>query len=279
MPILVDSATRRRLNINFNHGVLFVLGTNGAWLRLAYIDDDYRRLLDTVLAKMPSWHGVEHHRERFALFASLLNHSNAALRRLALQEMDRVPYAMLRAAKVRLSPRDLVASLNRRSDRDYWSINFLLLGLTRSNDARADLHDRVERMKPLQIAEGLGAAATALIELEGLGGVYKLERLFLLDPDQSMSKVEAVVEAMAIHSSVGTIEVRQEIEEALVGFVTSRPNGVEAIARQFSARRDWSFGPRIEKVLEAPGPLSASSRLFASVYVAQAKVNQAATGP
>ncbi|MEP2707678.1 MAG: hypothetical protein ABJQ71_22520 [Roseibium sp.] len=274
IPFLVDSTSRRRLLNNPEHGVLFAIDSKGNWTSLSYIDEDRHVLLNAIMRSTKRWGREAYHPDRFLLFADYQDHPNPHIRKLALQEIDRVPYPLLRTMQVRLTEKQLLKSLGSLSEYPYRPINFLLLGLTGSDTAKSALNKQAELMPGFQNAESLGAVATALIELEGVKGIEKLTRLYLLDPAQALGKLESIVESMAIHNSIGPESVRTAIRTALLEFVARRPNGAAMIARQFSSRQDWSIGPDLEAIMEAPGTLSPSNRLFVAVYVAQYKATQ-----
>lgn len=271
IPVLVDSSTRRRLAQNPKDGVLFVHTASGGWQAVAAVDADRRQLLETLLENAADWRADPYHPERFSVLANYQDHGNPGLRRLALQEIDRVPYAMLRTMEVRLSEEDLVGSLTSWADYPYRPINLLLLGLKDSETAAAFVNRQVTLMRDWDTADSLGAAATALIELEGERGVEKLAQFYLADPEQPLAKLESVVEALAIHSSLGVADLQGTIKQALAGFVARRPSGAAMIARQFSTRQDWSIGPYLEAVLRKPGELTPDSKLLVAAYVAQSR--------
>ncbi|MEM9630365.1 MAG: hypothetical protein AAGA50_03500 [Pseudomonadota bacterium] len=271
IPYLVDSTSRRRLADNPEEGVVFARSVAGDWVRVLYLAADHRVLVNTILQNADDWRSEQFHPERFATFADYQDHPNRDLSRLALQEIDRVPYPMLRTLQVRVPEMELLKSLRNWNDYSYRPINFLLLGLTKSSVARSIVNDQIEIMQDLDNSQNLGAVATALIELEHARAIEKLDRLYLSNRSQPLAKLEAIVEAMAIRNSLGSKETRLAILQALKGFVAERPDGAAMIARHFSTRQDWSFGNYLEDLLKMPDTLTPSSRLVVSVYVAQSR--------
>jgi hypothetical protein len=271
IPFLVDSTFRHRLANNPEDGVILAKDGVGRWVIIGYADRDHRSLINVIVKKALDWREDAYHPDRFETFADYQDHPNVGLRRLALQEIDRVPYAMLSDMEVRFSDREILKSLGSWSEFAYRPINFLLLGQTGTPAARTLVQRQIESMANLDASESLGAATTAYIELEGAGAVRNLARLFFSDPTQPLGKLESVVEAMAIHSGLGSQDLKTAIQEALLEFVAQRPNAAALIARQFSARHDWSIGLQLEKSLDLPGSLNPSSRLLVGVYVAQSR--------
>jgi hypothetical protein len=271
IPFLVDSTFRHRLANNPEDGVILAKDGVGRWVIIGYADRDHRSLIEVIVNKAANWREEAFHPDRFETFADYQDHPNLRLRRLALQEIDRVPYAMLSGMEVRFSDREILKSLGSWSEFAYRPINFLLLGLTGTPAARTLVQRQIATMANLDTSESLGAATTAYIELEGAGAVRNLATLYFSDPTQPLGKLESVVEAMAIHSGLGSQDLKTAIQEALLDFVAQRPNAAALIARQFSARQDWSIGLQLEKSLDLPGSLNPSSRLLVGVYVAQSR--------
>lgn len=271
IPFLVDSASRRRLANNPEDGVILAKDGAGRWVMVEYADRDYRALIDIVVKKAADWRKVPYHPDRFETFADYQDHANPRLRQLALQEIDRVPYAMLSSMEIRFSDREILASLGSWSEVGYRPINFLLLGLTGTPAARTLLQRQVETLVDLDGSESLGAVATAYIELGGSSAVRNLARLYFTNPRQPLGKLESVVEAMAIHNGLGSDDLKADIQGVLLDFVAQRPNAAALIARQFSARQDWSIGPLLEKQQELSASLNPASRLLVGVYVAQSR--------
>jgi len=92
IPYLVDSASRRRLAANSDDAVLFARdGSDGEWRRLAYVDAEYRALIDKVVARLPDWE-LSDDADRYQMFADLHDHPDRDIRTLALLELDRADY-------------------------------------------------------------------------------------------------------------------------------------------------------------------------------------------
>ncbi len=276
-PFLIDSATRRKLLQNPNDAVLFGRNENGSWIRIAYANADYRKALDGVAARAPDWRKEDYHPERFELFSRYLGHPDLELSKLALLEIDRAPYVLLRQLRSDIPVTYLTALLRSRDAYPYRPILALLLGLNRSAEAKILINDYIDRSAGWQWAEHLGPFATALIEQEGVNGVARLEP-FLTDPGQPLQKLESVVEALAIHHGVGTPAIRKAVFDVLTAFAGSRPAGSVLIARQFSQRRNWAFGASLEPLLESSENLSSGGKRVLAAYVAQSRVNRGQTG-
>jgi len=267
---LVDTRTRRKLAANPQDGVLFAFDTaTGQWRLIAYLTPQYRSVIDRVLSGMGTWQGA-YDPARFAIFEALQDHPEPALRELALREIDKAPYELLREIDLRMPVDSLLAGLRTLQDYPYKSIRILLLGLSGDDAARREIHAFFDRVADQDLAQHLGAFATALVEIDGTAGIALLEGKLLSDPRQPLDKLEQVVEALAIHNGVGSHETQQDIAAALGRLLRMRPEAAPLMARQFGSRQDWTLAGQLAPIV-AQRRLSKWADLMVAVYVAQAK--------
>lgn len=277
-PFLIDSITRTRLVQNRKDAVLFGMRENGSWVRVAYVNNDYRQALEDVVANATDWRTEDYHPERIERFSKYLGHPAPELSKLALQEIDRAPYALLSQLTSDVPVSYLTGKLRSRDAYAYRPILVLLLGLSRSAEARALIDTYIDRAVDWEWAEHLGPFATALIEQQGAKGIARLDD-FLTDPGQPLEKLESIVEALAIHHGVGSTSIREEIFNVLTTFAENRPGGSVLIARQFSQRQNWALGASLEPLLENSGSLSSGGKLVLAAYIAQSRVNHRQAEP
>lgn len=276
---LVDSPTRRGLVASPGHAVLFVFDTEANdWAGIAYLDEERRRVIDSVLTGMEGW-SSGYDPERFAIFEALQDHSDPDLRALALQELDRAPYEMLRTLDLRLTAGDLLDGLWSMNAMPFVAIRALLLGLSNEDRARAEINTRIAGWSSGYAPPYLGAFATALIESEGAAGVEKLAALYLADPAQRLETLEMIIEAMAIQSGANTPMVRDRIAQAIAAFVSTRPDAATLVVRQFGSRNDWTQAESLKALLNAKAITSAADLLPVVSYVALAEQSAAQSTP
>ncbi|MEM8730588.1 MAG: hypothetical protein AAGF79_11780 [Pseudomonadota bacterium] len=247
--------------------VLFARVPDDDWREVAVIDAALR----PVLEQAQTW-GEDDKEARFEVFAALLDHPDPALRTLALQEVDKVPYALLQSLDGQVPDAGLLAqNLWTRSGYATQPIRVLLLGLDGSDIARAEIMGYLGEVSDDPQIGYLGAFATALVELDGVDGVAWLERRFFSRPDQPLGPVEQVVEAMAIHAGLGSEALRARIGAAFDMLLNSQPAAAAGIARQFSSRSDWSQAERLDRVVADGKVKSSADFLPIAVYLAQAR--------
>lgn len=270
LPYLVDSVLRKKMARNPGDYVLFASKEEGEWEHVSYVNADYLAMIEQVQADATTW-SAGYGPKRFAMFAALLNHHDPALKSLALREIDKAPYALLRQIEQKIPAEDLARELWTRQGYAFQSIRILLLGLSDDDIAREEIYRFVDRSKDWDFATNLGAFATALIELDGTDGLTRLETAMMTRADQPLDKLEQVVEALAIHNGVGSPELRSAISEALTRLVALRPDTAPMIVRQFSNREDWSQGAALEQVMHNKTITDPTDQLSIAHYLGRAQ--------
>lgn len=246
IPFLVDSVTRQKLRRE-DISVLFGFdGNSGTWQRLATINPAMRPALEDIVRQIPEWR-MGGDADRAETFSWLLDHPEPAIRRLALQELDRVDYSVLRSMWLTLDARALMAGNSGSSQRLLEPIRVLLIGLSRDPSAVPYLRSGITGNRS-GFGPQMGAYATAWIELEGVQAVENLTRVHLADPRVSQSARELIIEALAIHSSYGDPDVVEAVRGELAAAIRRDPGLSIPAARQFLARYDWSLRDVIAEV-------------------------------
>lgn len=237
LPVAPDRSTTSRLKASPNDAVLVVREDSyGPWTELGYVDASLRSVLDEVIEQRSAWimGGDE---DRFRMFAGLVNHPSEDVRSLALKELDRAPYGLLR--KLRIPKIDGLIGDMAAGSEDLRPIRVLLTGLTAPAGGQAALttalNDAVASDSPY-----IGAYVTALVELGGRTSADELSRKYLLDDRTSRETAEKIIEAMAIHSQSGSARVRSGVRKTVSNTLLLMPELAAATARQFGARSDWS---------------------------------------
>ncbi|MGI9391136.1 MAG: hypothetical protein ACR2O1_13850, partial [Boseongicola sp.] len=139
ISLLVDSPTRRKLAADTSEAVLFAHNSDIGWRRVAYVDESFRGILDTVLDYRLAWQaGMPQSRLEF--ITALQDSKQQAHKAIVIGELDKVPYTDLRALDLRIPSEELLADLWAREEYPYQAIRALLLGLSGTPSARAEIH-------------------------------------------------------------------------------------------------------------------------------------------
>ena len=250
IPHLVDSQSRLKMAAHPQDTVMFARDAkDGTWLRLAYLDADFRAVVEGVAARLPDWAAGDD-ADRSRMFAGLYDHPNRDIRNLAVQELDRVDYAVLRDLDLHPDSRAIRSRLVNVSELHLLPIRVLLIGLSGDPDAQEFLANGVSKLRDTNLAL-MGAYATAWLELSGAEAAKALSEQYLLDPDTWPTAKELIVEAMAIHSRSGDLSTRRAILAELRGTLARAPELAPAAAQHFGAREDWSLRDALAGVLDA----------------------------
>lgn len=222
----------------------------GPWLELAVLDDAYRALIDQVIARQSDWlYGGDD--ERFQMFADLVNHPNPDIRHLALRELDRADYVVLRSLDI--PPLSTLRRDVQDVDDDLRPIRILLAGL--SGDQRYDdvITDGLTRAVALDLPY-LGAYATALIELQGPKAVKTIVDAHFLAGELPYDTYERLLEAFAIKNQTARGMTSRAIEQGVSQVLEASPELAGIAARQFGIRSDWSLARDVLKASQAHQP-------------------------
>lgn len=269
LPQLVDTVSRRRFAIEPDAQALFVRdGPYGPWLRVAFIDQSMRPVLDAVLANLNDWE-LGDEESRYRTFASFTDHPDPNVRTLALRELDRADYGFLLSEPLAIDAGRILSRFNNPTQRDLRAIRVLLLGLSGNPTAIEPLNRGFESAARFE-SSLTGAYATALIELEGADKATALARNYLVASDLPEASVEAIIEALALHSQYGDDAMKQTVAVAVSEAVQRNPRIAPAIARQFGARGVWSQQATMSELVQEGGLASPLDILAVSQYIAMA---------
>jgi hypothetical protein len=278
IPLLIDSTTRQRLAADPEAAVLLAREASG-WVPLAFVDPTTRPILDQILTLAPVWDGESYHASRFAYFARLYNHTNRTIRELALAEISRAPYALIRTMRPRVARADIARVLRDPRWREWAPIHILFLGL---GEDPAD-HDFVRHMAELAARRGsapdLAAWLTALVEIDGPQAVAALRRTYLENEARAVEEVRALVTALAVLAEGGDPALGPEIAATFRRLARTRPDFAGAAARQLTALADWSEADHFALIL-ASGSIDDPATEFAiTAYLGAAQTARGPVGP
>ncbi len=270
IPDPLDDKTLARLRQDPAATVLFARdGPYGPWLKLAVLDGRYRDVIDTVISRRESW-SLGGDEDRFQLFAGLVNDANPDIRRLALLELDRADYSLLRELRM---PK--VASLRadlEAGDPSLRPIRILLAGLSRDKRLVQIVSDGLDSAARRDVAY-LGAYATALVELGGPDSVSYIIERHLAPEALSIATREKIIEALAIHSQTGDTETKRYVRNGLTNLLGEKPELAGAVARQFGFRSDWSMAKPLRAAAAARPPTDIQDVFGINQYLAIAERN------
>ena len=283
IPFLVDSTTQRRLGAASEDAVLFARTRRSPaqpftqakpepeWLRLAYADAEYRALVNRILALKDSWRADRTGRARFAFFEALHDHQDPAIRELALSELARAPYRLVRSMTPRLTLAEIARALRDWTMIPWAPTYILLLGRSADPAAHALVRETVQAGATLGAQSNLAAWATALVEIDGEHGIDILTRNYARVPERNAEELQEIVTALGVHAKDGNPTLSSVIVARFYDLARARPEVAPAIANQLASLNDWSQGDYFKKLLDSERRWSPAESFMLTVYVGTAR--------
>ncbi|SFH85223.1 hypothetical protein [Albimonas pacifica] len=271
---LAAGADARPPALDADEAVLFAHDPlDDVWRRLEVVDRVTRPAVERILAAAHGWQDPLDP-ARFEMAAAMLGERDGRLRRLALRELDRAPYPVLRGLPLPLDADALAESLKDPAAGQMEPIHALLLGLAGGPRAEALVEGRLSALVPGEaISPATGAWAVALVELQGEAGVETLADRFLRADPRTLAPLDLlpVVEALAVQAEAASPALRARIVETLGAALEVRPDLVGVVARCFGSRGDYALGPAVQAALAQRQALPAVEAMTAAGYVFAAR--------
>jgi len=268
LPQTPSTATRTALAARPDATMLFARdGAYGPWVQHGLVDPGLRAVLDTALSRQSRWQG-SNSQTRAQFFAAQLSHASAAVRTLALLELDRVDYATLRSLRIKGLAAQ-VAALD-QGDEKLKPIRILLTGL--AGDSRlapalsTGVHAAITGNRRY-----IGAYSTAFIELGGARAVERLTQNYLATNATPADRRELMIEAFAIQGLYGSRKTKRQITRSLTALLRSDPKLAGPIARQFSRHGNWALADAVAQAQRTAPPKDARDAVPIAKYLAFAK--------
>lgn len=204
-------------------------GAYGPWREITLLDDRVRALVDEVMKRQSAWQ-LGGDADRVRLFAGLVNDANPNIRRLALQELDRAPYAVLKVAQI--PPVRSLAQDLQDDDASLRPIRILLVGLSKDQGYIPQIASGLDQAVMYDNAH-TGAYATALIELSGIDGVALIRDRYLQNANLPALTRDRLLQALAIQYYSVDAPTRRFITQEIATLSRNIPGFQEAAAVQF----------------------------------------------
>lgn len=230
IPVAVSLHFRTQLEGDRSATALLVRdGAYGPWIEVALLDPQFRNIVKTVVQNQSAWQ-LGRDAGRSQLFAALVNDPNPNLQRLALQELDRLPYATLKT--LRVPPiRGLIENIE-AGELDQRPIRILLAGLSNDRAFGPVLADALHQAV-LQDKAYLGAYVTALIELQGKPAVEAIVAHYLASGATSQGIQEKMLDALALQYKTARGSTSRTIAREMASLVREKPEMADLVIAQF----------------------------------------------
>jgi hypothetical protein len=273
IPFLVDSTTKRRLDTHPEDGVL-ILREGDDWSRAGYATEIWRSTAARILALGPDWQNDQ--KARFSFFESLLDEPDSFVRKVAIDELSRAPYDLLRRMTQPIEGEVARKSLSDRTQVPWQSFYILMLGLSDRAEDHALVRQRIASAARLGSSPHLEAWATALVEIDGTEGLTLLVEAWLQAPHVSADALRSVIAALTAHARIGDPAMKGAVLEALAPLPQRHPEVVGTVAAAFGEIGDFSQAGAIRNVVgglpvKEMRRIDPSELFAASSYVYQAR--------
>jgi hypothetical protein len=257
---LVNSIERRRMASDPEHVTLLLHGSDG-WRIDGHGGAELVALARQILAQEATWGDEAIDPDRIAAFVARQAHSDPAIRRLALAELARAPYALLRGIEVTLDP-DWLAAMTTDATWYAWQpILVQLMGLHTDPAAHALVRANALSAQPTDSVPWL----IALIEIDGAAGIA---RILAENPEGEAASAAAA--ALVAHADPEH-EHALAVGAALRQLALSDPRVAAECIPGLRALGETSVAPDIERML-AEGRVADPRGAFAlRSYIAAAR--------
>ncbi|MFA8387065.1 MAG: hypothetical protein ACEPO2_15695 [Pelagibaca sp.] len=230
VPVPVSLHFRTQLEGDKSATALLVRdGAYGPWIEVALLDPQFRSIIQTVVQNQSAWQ-LGRDAGRIQVFAALVNDPNPNIQRLALQELDRLPYATLKGVNV--PPiRGLLENIE-AGELDQRPIRILLAGLSNDRSFGPVLANALHQAV-LQDKAYLGAYVTALIELQGKPAVEAIVAHYLSSGATSQGVQEKLLDALALQYKTSRGPTSRTIAREMASLVREKPEMADLLIAQF----------------------------------------------
>jgi hypothetical protein len=235
---LVNSIERRRMASDPGHVTLLLHGPDG-WRIDGHGGAELVAIARRTLAHEATWTDEANDPDRIAAFAELQAHPDPTIRRLALAELARAPYGLLRGIEVTLDPDWLAA---RTTDATWYAwrpVLVQLLGLHADPTAHVLVRTNALSVPPQTSVPWL----IALIEIDGAAGI---DRILAENPKGEAARAAAV--ALVAHADPSH-ELAPAVGMALRRLASADPVIAAECIPGLRALGETSLAPDIEQML------------------------------
>lgn len=263
IPFGVDAATAGRLADNPGLSVLMTYSTDwdpgygpeqeGPWYRHMIVTAGRRAMIDGIFQRGDGWDwGATTDADRFAFFAARVADPDPVIRDLALAEISRAPYAMIRTLTESLTAAEIRRHLASPDATPYAPVLILLLGASADPAGRDAARAGFERAMHGG-SDQFPAWLVAGVEAGGKPALAQVTRRLTdaapLDPQERWE----IVTALSVIGSARE-DFRDAIVPALAAAVHRYPELAADVAYTFFDWREWSLNPHFAELLEPGDP-------------------------
>jgi hypothetical protein len=263
VPFLVDSGLRRAMARGLSVEVLLALDDDGAWHRIFTLTPQRLDFAKAVLADGQGWTWeATVDAARFDFFERHHGSADPTLQRMALTEMSRAPYALIRTAAPRLQPETIRARLRDRNEIPFAPILILLLGLQADEGMAAYIANEARR----QMATPSRNAAAWFVAGIETGGMQMLDRALETLAGTPNDKARAALVTALVTTGNAHPNFRPSISRGFAPLIAAHPEHAAEIAFAAYDWKAWSLAAPLQALIADP-EVDHATRYIAEIVV------------
>jgi hypothetical protein len=235
--LLVDSATRRLLDVHLDRKVLLIQETaRGPWLNLGTVTLEFEAVVRRLITVGVGWTGKEAAAHRWQFFMPLFGHTEERIRNLAYLELGRAPYAVIRPMGRTISRDMLAPFLDNRQYIEWQGLAILLLAQSESALDRQRIVKSFQDSMQCSLVTNLSAWVAAAIELDPIGSMQQIDASYFACSERTTEELELVFRAVSMLGGQDDLPLRERIIASYGILLEHRPQFAPQIARDLY---DW----------------------------------------
>jgi len=266
--LLVDSATRRMLEVHRERHVLLVQETpHGPWQNLGPVSPEFESIVRRLITVGVGWTGPDAAAHRWQFFIPLFGHSEVRIRNLAYLELGRAPYSVIRQLG-RNVPRDaLEPFLGNRQYIEWQGLAILLLAQSESTTDRQRILDSFHNSLQFGLVTNLSAHAAAAIEIDPVASMDLIDAHYFACHERTPEELEAVFRAVSMHGSQEDLRMRERIIASYGLLLQHAPHFAPQVAKDLYAWKRTELTETLAAILMQPNEFDFDRILTIQRYV------------
>jgi hypothetical protein len=267
----MNSQARSALAINPTYTMVLARApTDRKWNALGVSRNDSFETTIRKILKRESWTRLNStNPDRIREFAKLLGHPDRRLHELAYLEVGRAPYSLIKEVSPLISIETMRATLDNFQYAEWHSLAILILGQSDSEIDRGRVLSQLDMSHRHGFSRNLAAWASALIEMDGVNGLHRLQSLFIEDGKASEEQINQLILALSTHGNANA-DLRDPIADAYGRLIRSNPETAPRFVLDLIAWERWEFVDQYRKYKQGMDPDDPLGNYTINLYLSTA---------
>lgn len=251
--LLVDSATRRLLEVHRDRSVLLIQETpQGSWQNLGTVSPEFEVVVRRLITAAAGWTGTDAAIHRWQFFIPLFGHTDERIRNLAYLEIGRAPYSAIRLMGRTISRDKLAPFLDNRRYMEWQGPAILLLAQSPSGLDQQRILNSFQESIELGLVTNLSAWTAAAIEVDPFASMDRIDAEYFSRDDRSPEEISAIILAVSMHGSLGDLKLRDRITDSYGLMLKHAPRFAPQVANDLYAWKRTEQTEILAAILNQP---------------------------